>query len=449
MDPEWTRFTGNSNLPPFESSSEPGPSRPLSRSRVEQWTGDENVGHLYNFPHQQPGQGDLHMQPVGEMSTDFGQPFHSEVSFQQMGYPLYPPSERVDTLSYPTDNTFYHYSPPHLQTITSPGSQGANVPQFHINPAGLFGETMQGSGSSAQLPAGPSYLFPQAPTFDIGYREGDGITSQIAQPLQGDILFPSPLYGHGPLQYDSPYNRSMGASMDIQGAGSSSTAGNMPLYPSERAVGTDLYEYSTGEVIFPKNNPISCAEGGPSAPSFSDGASPLPARVASDTGNVLGRGPQVPQEQYAIMAAKGHFNRHDPIIFNLKDSNALGIPIMDALEGEAYRLMGAKDAIINLDKTSTSLRILWPGYHSWSKAFPTKTWKKPRTLLTRALLAKKVAELIKKFYNERCNARVDGSNGEWRIGPDGIHLDDLVLVSLRHVSQGSWQPILCLKNPRP
>lgn len=113
-----------------------------------------------------------------------------------------------------------------------------------------------------------------------------------------------------------------------------------------------------GEVIFPKNNPISCAEGGPSAPSFSDGASPLPARVASDTGNVLGRGPQVPQEQYAIMAAKGHFNRHDPIIFNLKDSNALGIPIMDALEGEAYRLMGAKDAIINLDKTSTSLRIL-------------------------------------------------------------------------------------------
>lgn len=104
---------------------------------------------------------------------------------------------------------------------------------------------MQGSGSSAQLPAGPSYLLPQAPTFDIGYREGDGITSQIAQPLQGDILFPSPLYGHGPLQYDSPYNRSMGASMDIQGAGSSSTAGNMPLYPSERAVGTDLYEYST------------------------------------------------------------------------------------------------------------------------------------------------------------------------------------------------------------
>lgn len=120
MDPEWTRFTGNSNLPPFESSSEPGPSRPRSRSRVEQWTGDENVGHLYNFPHQQPGQGDLHMQPVGEMvrgynqlvldepptpsftqSTDFGQPFHSEVSFQQMGYPLYPPSERVDTLSYP------------------------------------------------------------------------------------------------------------------------------------------------------------------------------------------------------------------------------------------------------------------------------------------------------------------------------------------------------------
>lgn len=58
------------------------------------------------------------------------------------------------------------------------------------------------------------------------------------------------------------------------------------------------------------------------------------------------------------MATKSYFSRNDPITFNLKNSNVQGIPIMDALEGEGCHLVGAKDSVNNLDKTSTSLRIL-------------------------------------------------------------------------------------------
>jgi len=43
------------------------------------------------------------------------------------------------------------------------------------------------------------------------------------------------------------------------------------------------------------------------------------------------------------------------------------------------------------------------------------------------------------------------SDPRWRIGdgPDDIKLEDLVLVSIHHVSLGSWQPHLRLVRPRP
>lgn len=35
---------------------------------------------------------------------------------------------------------------------------------------------------------------------------------------------------------------------------------------------------------------------------------------------------------------------------------------------------------------------------------------------------------------------LDGECSDWRVGPDFIGLDRLVLVELARVSQGSWQP---------
>lgn len=44
----------------------------------------------------------------------------------------------------------------------------------------------------------------------------------------------------------------------------------------------------------------------------------------------------------------------------------------------------------------------------------------------------------------------EDGNPLWRIGdgPDDIRLEDLVLVSIHHVSLGSWQPQLRLIRPR-
>lgn len=44
----------------------------------------------------------------------------------------------------------------------------------------------------------------------------------------------------------------------------------------------------------------------------------------------------------------------------------------------------------------------------------------------------------------------DDADHRWRIGegPNDIKLEDLVLVSMHHVSLGSWQPQLRLLRPR-
>ena len=43
----------------------------------------------------------------------------------------------------------------------------------------------------------------------------------------------------------------------------------------------------------------------------------------------------------------------------------------------------------------------------------------------------------------------DEANRRWRVGgTNGIKLEDLILVSMHHVSRGSWQPQLRLRSPR-
>jgi hypothetical protein len=39
-----------------------------------------------------------------------------------------------------------------------------------------------------------------------------------------------------------------------------------------------------------------------------------------------------------------------------------------------------------------------------------------------------------------------GQDPNWRIGAGGIKKEDVILVGIVHVSQGSWQPILQLNR---
>ena len=94
----------------------------------------------------------------------------------------------------------------------------------------------------------------------------------------------------------------------------------------------------------------------------------------------------------------------------------------------------------------------WPGYRQWSRQIPTKDFRSPPQPITLAKLAKNVAKCVQRFMADRKGApQEEDADPRWRIGdgPNDVKLDDLVLVSIHHVSLGSWQPQLRLIRPRP
>ena len=89
----------------------------------------------------------------------------------------------------------------------------------------------------------------------------------------------------------------------------------------------------------------------------------------------------------------------------------------------------------------------WPGYQPFHKQVPTRDYTHERRMISKEKLAKVVARSVKQFL-DTMNEQVMqvGSDMRWRVGPLNVKVDDIVLVSLHHVSQGSWQPNLRLRR---
>ncbi|KAI0791469.1 hypothetical protein BC629DRAFT_1509756 [Irpex lacteus] len=127
-------------------------------------------------------------------------------------------------------------------------------------------------------------------------------------------------------------------------------------------------------------------------------------------------------------------------------SGALGIRLVDALNPAFHGLCDA-GVVPRMTKDAKKfiLRLKWPGYPAWSEvvhAYDHTYMANPNTLKKVAQLA---AQKIQMFCHELHRHPYDVSSGGdgWQI--ERHPLETLVLLELRHVSQGSWQPVLaCL-----
>ncbi|KAK7031393.1 hypothetical protein R3P38DRAFT_813369 [Favolaschia claudopus] len=167
-------------------------------------------------------------------------------------------------------------------------------------------------------------------------------------------------------------------------------------------------------------------------------------------------GPFVPQLMY-----KPHTNSdrrryveevdmEPPIHFWVENPSECGIPLSDALHSRVRRLLKRDETVFEGRGPSVSIRLEWPGYRQWSRQIPTKDFRSPPGPITRAKLAKNVAKCVQRFIQERHTQPMeDDADARWRVGPgpNQIKLEDLVLVSIHHVSMGSWQPHLRLRRP--
>jgi len=50
---------------------------------------------------------------------------------------------------------------------------------------------------------------------------------------------------------------------------------------------------------------------------------------------------------------------------------------------------------------------------------------------------------------QECRRDSSQNDPRWRIGEGGVTLDDVVIIGIVHVSSGSWQVLLQLRQPSP
>lgn len=143
-------------------------------------------------------------------------------------------------------------------------------------------------------------------------------------------------------------------------------------------------------------------------------------------------------------------NLRQTIYFFSSDPHEWGITLEDALRFRLKNLQDKDDPMFEGCGPSVSIRIEWPGYRPWTKQIPTMDFKTPKGPITRAKLAKNIANCIRRFveWAEKQSMEADADR-KWRVGRKYIKMEHLMLVSLHHVSKGSWQPQLRLRTALP
>ncbi|KAI9431534.1 hypothetical protein F5148DRAFT_164768 [Russula earlei] len=88
--------------------------------------------------------------------------------------------------------------------------------------------------------------------------------------------------------------------------------------------------------------------------------------------------------------------------------------------------------------SSILVHFLWPGYRPWSRQIPTRDCRNQAGLVTRAKLAKNVAESVARFITKHRRRQMEeDGDPAWAVGPRKTDVFDLVLVRLDNVSKGS------------
>lgn len=162
---------------------------------------------------------------------------------------------------------------------------------------------------------------------------------------------------------------------------------------------------------------------------------PVLARVSSYTsmGNALVPARrQIPVPQRPYKSQRGHFRGNEPISYR-RPGMLQGV-LLSACLAQEFRMEGMNEpAFPSLPGVKSQLRMNWPSYPD----FPSNQFSIRNGLISRAELAFIIAHEMERFFQVHGNRGPE--NNEWKIGPDHIRFEDIVLVGVDHVSHSSLQ----------
>ncbi|KAI0255271.1 hypothetical protein BJV78DRAFT_1178819 [Lactifluus subvellereus] len=133
-----------------------------------------------------------------------------------------------------------------------------------------------------------------------------------------------------------------------------------------------------------------------------------------------------------------------PVFFVLRNGS-FGVPYKHLAWRD--RLQNATAEVPSMFKRcnlNMRLRIKWPGYKLFYYEFRIYDKKLGQDVpITMSRLVERVARGIHRLYFEAVPDPHEFDE-RWKLGEDGIQLDDITIVGLLHISKGAWLPILQL-----
>ncbi|KAN0130987.1 hypothetical protein V8E53_011120 [Lactarius tabidus] len=134
--------------------------------------------------------------------------------------------------------------------------------------------------------------------------------------------------------------------------------------------------------------------------------------------------------------------------FSKTKMGALGFSLEASVDGQYHVLRHANVLAPLGQKTTTHIRIIWPGYKTFKRQIPIRDESRVRSPITMAKFLCQVGRTVDSFLRvyELDSECVDDKSRLWRIGPGGIQRCDIVIIGAVHVSVGSWMPLLQLNR---
>ncbi|THH28581.1 hypothetical protein EUX98_g5612 [Antrodiella citrinella] len=410
------RFTEDFSVEEFGLNADFGYTMPSPHGSTHSSFGHENSG--YNAP---PADSMLlnggHMSPT---SPSFQTDFHFNES-------------PIDTRF--IDDTHYSHGPLSRLNIPRISIPSPNINQFespsYMQPP--LTASPSPSGNSNNSPFTPSYLTSLSSPGTLPYLPAPPTPSAV-----------SPHISHGNmdfLQY-SP------VSPGYAGLGLYNMPKSQPMYSYVPPSSLTVPQYMTAELhSFPHSDTAGASAMGskPSHPSVLELAQGYHA-----IGVVLPQRKYRPHTQSDRKRYVEDADLEQPIMFFMQNPETCGIPCRDALTNKFMRLVGRDDQVFIKRGPSVSLRFEWPGYAPWSRQIPTKDFKTPPQPITRSKLAKNVAKTVARLLSDLESRPLEAeADSRWRVGVGRITIDDLDIIGLQHVSMGSWQVHLRVRNRQP
>ncbi|KAH9172481.1 hypothetical protein EDB89DRAFT_1906159 [Lactarius sanguifluus] len=177
---------------------------------------------------------------------------------------------------------------------------------------------------------------------------------------------------------------------------------------------------------------------------------PFHATPLLDYSNRTTQGTVVPQRRWTPADEEGirrHVESADlqlPIYF-INSNGSIGFPLPDILRGCNGNLHNANGFASFGGRSTTYIRINWPGYRDWKRQIITRDETRARNPITLGRFMKYVGTAVDKFLRECMTHGQTATDPRWQIGGHGgITQAEVKVIGAIHVSAGCWMPIIQL-----